>query len=166
MLAAVAIASVIALIATSAVLWSHSASESARADVAEVNLQQTTARVKDLTSQLDTANATLATTKKDLDTRTTELTASKAENADLTTRVGELGNEKAQVQDERNAAQELSRLGATAAAGMADCRDRLLDIIGYVLDEYYLTASAALDAATPICQAANSAVAAFQAAAG
>ena len=166
LLGAVAIASVFALIVTSAILWSRSASESARAEVAEVNLQRTTDRVKELTTELDAANATLTTTKRDLDARTTELTASKAENADLTTRVGELGNEKAQVQDERNAAQELSRLGAEAAAGMADCRDRLLDIIGYVLDEFYIVASAALDVATPICQSANSAVAAFQAAAG
>ena len=166
LLGAVAIASVFALIVTSAILWSRSASESARAEVAEVNLQRTTDRVKELTTELDAANATLTTTKRDLDARTTELTASKAENEDLTTRVGELGNEKAQVQDERNAAQELSRLGAEAAAGMADCRDRLLDIIGYVLDEFYIVASAALDVATPICQSANSAVAAFQAAAG
>jgi hypothetical protein len=110
-------------------------------------------------TELRTTRAELEQTREDLETTTAELAA-----AEL--RVSELANEKAAVQDERNAAQEISRLGANAAAMMADCRDRLLDAMGYLVDQYYIVASAALEVASPICQAANSAVAEFSDALG
>lgn len=109
--------------------------------------------------QLTRTRASLASTSATLK----EVTA---DRDSLDARVSELTNEKAQVQDERNAAQELARLGADAAQQMLDCRDRILDAMTSMASSYYISASAELDAATPVCQRANSAVAAFSDAAG
>ncbi|MFM7067824.1 MAG: hypothetical protein ACKOYM_00030 [Actinomycetes bacterium] len=152
-LVAVAIAAVlVGLLGTSISFWNQANNQADRANVAEANLANT--------------RNTLAATQRELTSANTKIADTEAKVKELTTRVSELGNEKAKVQDERNAAQELSRLGAQAASAMVDCRDRLVDIIGYIVDEYYATASAALDVATPVCQSANSAIRAFQAAAG
>lgn len=140
-------------------LFAQSRAQRDRAELAESELVATRGR-------LDETTATLERTQGELTSKQTALDAANAANGDLTTRVSELGNEKAQVQDERNAAQELGRLGADAAAQMTSCADLLVDIIGYVLEEFYATASIALDTATPVCQSASSAVGAFQAAAG
>ena len=147
------------LLGASVGFFVQSRSQRDRAERAESTLAQTQA-------QLDETTANLERTENEAATTQTELDAANAANGDLTTRVSELGNEKAQVQDERNAAQELSRLGADAAAQMTSCADLLVDIISYVLNESYLIASSALDRATPVCQSASTAVGAFQAAAG
>ncbi|MEI2654421.1 MAG: hypothetical protein V9G12_20130 [Microthrixaceae bacterium] len=42
----------------------------------------------------------------------------------------------------------------------------MLDALSYVLDEYYVSAAAALDAAKPTCQMANTLVAQLQSAIG
>ena len=89
-----------------------------------------------------------------------------AKSQALDLRISELTNEKAQVQDERNVAQEVSRLGGVAASQMLDCRDRLLDAMSSLVggSSYYPNysgMSARLDAAVPICQQANSSIDAF-----
>jgi len=155
-LAVLAAAGVLGVVAG---LFAQSRSQRDRAERAESELAAAQL-------QLDETAATLERTQQELATKQAALDAANAANGDLTTRVSELGNEKAQVQDERNAAQELSRLGADAAAQMTSCADLLVDIVGYVLEESYTTASIALDTATPVCQSASSAVGAFQAAAG
>lgn len=139
-------AAVLSLAATSAILWQHGANETERADQAEALLGETRKELRSTTSDLK-------------DTKT-KLDASTTANNDLTRRVSELGNEKSQVQDERNAAQEVSRLAAKAAAEMQECRDRVLDAAQMVLYDI-VEATAILEAATPICQQANSDVAAF-----
>jgi len=154
-----AVASVLALVITSAVLLAQLNEQRQRADAAEATLASTR-------SQLALAQKALDETQKDLASRDAELAKSVAENTDLTTRVSELGNEKAKVQDERNAAEEVSRLGARAASGMLDCRNRLIDALDYIIDELYISGSAALEAATPVCQQANTDIAAFDAAIG
>ncbi len=154
-----AVASVLALVATSVVLLTQLNEQRQRADAAEATLASTR-------SQLALAQKALDETQKDLASRDAELAKSVAENTDLTTRVSELGNEKAKVQDERNAAEEVSRLGARAASGMLDCRNRLIDALDYIIDELYISGSAALEAATPVCQQANTDIAAFDAAIG
>jgi len=154
-----AVASVLALVVTSAVLLAQLNEQRQRADAAEATLANTR-------SQLALAQKALDETQKDLASRDAELAKSVAENTDLTTRVSELGNEKAKVQDERNAAEEVSRLGARAASGMLDCRNRLIDALDYIIDELYISGSAALEAATPVCQQANTDIAAFDAAIG
>ena len=110
--------------------------------------------------------ADLASTTDDLTSTTGELATVTSRADDLEQRVSELTNEKAQVQDERNAAEEVSRLGATAAAQMLECRDLLLDamsslVSGSMLYPNYAGLSARLDAAVPVCQSANSSVDAF-----
>lgn len=98
-----------------------------------------------------------------------EVEAAEALLADTETRVSELSNEKAQVQDERNAATELAQLGAQAALKMADCRDQLLDAMGYMTGRtiYAINmATTLLDAAVPVCQSANSLIEDFADAAG
>lgn len=158
-LRALAVLVVAGLLGAAVGLFAQSRAQRDRAELAESELVSTRA-------QLDEATANLERTQGELTSRQAALDAANAANGDLTTRVSELGNEKAQVQDERNAAQELGRLGADAAAQMTSCADLLVDIIGYVLEEFYATASIALDAATPVCQSASAAVGAFQAAAG
>ncbi len=118
-----------------------------RATNAEELAEQRAVELRSTRDELDEARRNLAATTATLEA--TEL------------RVSELTNEKAAVQDERNAAQELARLGADAATMMLDCRDRILDAMSYILDSSYLSVSTVLDAALPVCQAANTAVAAF-----
>lgn len=141
---------VVALLAGIGILWQRASQERERAEAAERSLAE-------LTEQLRSTQSELATT-------TERLATADGEVEDLTLRVSELSNEKAQVQDERNAAQELNRLGADAASRMLDCRDQVLLALDYVLDEYYLSASDVLESAVPICNAADDAVAAFSAA--
>jgi hypothetical protein len=110
-------------------------------------------------AELEETSAVLEKTTADLATMTSE-------RDDQTQRVTELSNEKAQVQDERNASQELARLGAVSAQEMQDCRNQLLDVMSAMLDSSVYVASAMLDAVVPVCQSANTSVAAFADAAG
>lgn len=142
-----ALAMVVLLAISIGVLWTHASTESERADSAEASLATRT-------TELDESRALHRKVSDELATASEQV-----EN--LTMRVSELSNEKAQVQDDRNAAQELNRLGAEASAKMLECRDRVLLVLDYVLDEYYSSASAALDVAGPICDDADAAVAAF-----
>lgn len=114
-----------------------------------------------LEQQLQRTESDLSALRGDLEDSQAELTAMTSERDDLELRVSELSNEKANVQDERNAAQELSRLGADAAEQMLDCRNRLLDVMESMLYASLASVNSQLDAVTPICQSANSAVAAF-----
>lgn len=120
------------------------------ADLAESRGEQ----LAETKGSLDKANTDLAKANTDLSQVTTERDA-------LKLRVSEVTNEKAQVQDERNVAQEAARLGAIAAQKMFDCRNMLLDAMSAMIDEYYSTATARIKEAVPVCQAANSAVSAF-----
>ena len=63
-----------------------------------------TDRANQAEATLAATDAELTQTKESLDERTNDLSDSNEENADLTARVSELSNEKAEVQDERNAA--------------------------------------------------------------
>jgi len=83
----------------------------------------------------------LATTQKDLDGVTSELTAVREQLATATTRITELANEKAQIGDEVATQQQLAdyqkRVGA-AAATVASALDRCVTaqqtLIGYLRD--------------------------------
>lgn len=128
--------------------------------------RQQTERAEAAEVSLASVEADLASTTDDLTSTTGELATVTSRADDLEQRVSELTNEKAQVQDERNAAEEVSRLGATAAAQMLECRDLLLDamsslVSGSMLYPNYAGLSARLDAAVPVCQSANSSVDAF-----
>ncbi|MFZ4434811.1 MAG: hypothetical protein ACOYOQ_16595, partial [Microthrixaceae bacterium] len=102
--------------------------------------------------ELAASQALVTKTKGELDAVTNE-------RNELKQRVSEVTNEKAQAQDERNAARELARLGSIAAQQMLDCRNRLIDAMrSFIYGDY---ATSELDAAVPVCQQANSAVAAF-----
>ncbi len=130
-----------------------------RATRAEKSLVSTSATLDRTKSSLTTSESSLTSTKGLLATET-----ARAQALDL--RISELTNEKAQVQDERNVAQEVSRLGGIAASEMLDCRDRLLDAMSSLVggSSYYPNysgMSARLDAAVPICQQANSSIDAF-----
>lgn len=108
----------------------------------------------------------LTETKASLDKATTALSEVTTERDSLKQRVTEVTNEKAQVQDERNASQEVARLGGLAAQQMLDCRDRLLTAMRSLVSGFDVTTSVLLDRAVPVCQAANSAVSAFSDALG
>ncbi len=130
-----------------------------RATRAEESLASTSATLDKTEASLTTSESALTSTKGLLATETT-----RAQALDL--RISELTNEKAQVQDERNVAQEVSRLGGIAASQMLDCRDRLLGAMSALVggSSYYPNysgMSARLDAAVPICQEANSSIDAF-----
>ncbi len=111
--------------------------------------------------QLTETNADLKETKAALEKASADLATTSTERDSLKLRVSEVTNEKAQVQDERNAAQEVARLGAIAAQKMLDCRNRIIDAMSSLLDGYLGSTSAQLDSAVPVCQEANSAVAEF-----
>jgi hypothetical protein len=120
---------------------------------------RTAAELAETTAALDESEASLAKT-------TAELAEMTSDRDDQTQRVAELSNEKAQIQDERNASQELARLGAVAAQEMQNCRNQLLDVMTAMFDSSIYVVNAMLDAVVPVCQAANSSVAAFSDAAG
>jgi len=128
---------------------------------AAVTAAQFRSRALDAEQQAERRLDQLRTTEAELADLRADHEAMTKERDDLELRVSELANEKAAVQDERNAARELARLGANAAEKMLECRNKILDAMGYILDDYYLAASTALDVAVPVCQAANTAVAAF-----
>ena len=88
----------------------------------------------------------LATTRANLGKQTEQ-------NDTLNRRITELTNEKAQVQDERNAAQEAAKLGMQAISDVNDCYSDLLDQIG---STYVYTPAS--------CDAAERSVSAFAAA--
>lgn len=62
------------------------------------------------------------------------------------------------MQDERNAAREVSSLATQAAGKMLECRDRILDAMQYSAAQLYDSTISALDDAAPICQEANTLV--------
>jgi len=147
------------LVAQIFVFRGNAQEQAERATRAEKSLASTSATLDKTESALTTSESSLTSTKGLLATETT-----RAQALDL--RISELTNEKAQVQDERNVAQEVSRLGGIAASQMLDCRDRLLDAMSALLggSSYYPNysgMSARLDAAVPICQEANSSIDAF-----
>lgn len=108
----------------------------------------------------------LSTTARELATTRSRLHEAVATRDSLEQRISQLTNDKAQIQDQRNAAQELARLGAQAAQQMLECRDQILDAMESMAADLYATASAQLDTAVSLCQSANSAVAQFSDAAG
>lgn len=108
----------------------------------------------------------LDTTARELATTRSRLREAAAARDSLEQRISQVTNDKAQVQDQRNAAQELARLGAQAARQMLECRDQILDAMRSMAADLYGAASAQLDAAVSVCQSANSAVAQFSDAAG
>ncbi len=147
------------LVAQIFVFRGNAQEQAERATRAEKSLASTSATLDKTESDLTTSESALTSTKGLLATETT-----RAQALDL--RISELTNEKAQVQDERNVAQEVSRLGGIAASQMLDCRDRLLDAMSALVggSSYYPNysgMSARLDAAVPICQEANSSIDAF-----
>ena len=118
------------------------------------------------TERAEAAEVSLASVEADLASTTDDLTSTTGELATVTSRADDLEQRVSEVQDERNAAEEVSRLGATAAAQMLECRDLLLDamsslVSGSMLYPNYAGLSARLDAAVPVCQSANSSVDAF-----
>ena len=147
------------LVAQIFVFRGNAQEQAERATRAEKSLASTSATLDKTESSLTTSESALTSTKGLLATET-----AKSQALDL--RISELTNEKAQVQDERNVAQEVSRLGGVAASQMLDCRDRLLDAMSSLVggSSYYPNysgMSARLDAAVPICQQANSSIDAF-----
>lgn len=146
--------------------WRVAGINSDRADQAEASLQSARSDLATSREDASKANSQLASTKSELNTALANVTRLERENVTLTDRISEVSNDKAQAQDERNAAAELARIGAEAGAKMLECRDRVLDALSYVLDEYYVSAAAALDAAKPTCQMANTLVAQLQSAIG
>lgn len=128
--------------------------------------EKTSQQLASTTANLDTTRTKLDETVTALDDTKSKLAAETSRADDLDQRVAELSNEKAKVQDERNASQELARLGAVAAQQMLDCRNKLLDVMSLMLDSSYIVVSARMEAIVPVCQEANSAVAAFSDATG
>lgn len=138
----------------------------ARTDAVTQELAAANAEVEATSEQLVVTSGDLDMTRQELIASRGKVTALEGQIADLTERISGLSNDKAKVQDEKRAAEVVSRLANSAAEGMLECRNRLLDAMGYVVDRAYSSATRVLDAALPVCQRANSEVAALKEAVG
>lgn len=89
------------------------------------------------------------------------LRRSESDVATLARRQRELANEKAQVEDARAAlAAQASELEDVAAA-YVDCKDGLIDLLGYLANEDYASANTAADAVSADCEYADDALAGY-----
>jgi small-conductance mechanosensitive channel len=89
------------------------------------------------------------------------LRRSESDVATLARRQRELANEKAQVEDARAAvAAQASELEDVAAA-YVDCKDGLIDLLGYLARDDFASANAAVDAVSTDCEYADETLSAY-----
>jgi hypothetical protein len=94
------------------------------------------------------------------------LLRSEADVATLARRQRELANEKAQVEDARaQLAAETTALEDVASA-FIDCKDGLIDVLGYIADDEYYLANAYYDEVSADCSSAEDALATYHASYG
>jgi hypothetical protein len=130
-----------------------------------------------LESNIDQLNGLLVERSGMLDARTREVnriaatvrkqeTALRGSEADVVTleqRQRALAAEKAQVEDERAALVVQSSALETVASAFVDCKDGLVQLLGYVLDEDYSSAEAIVSDVSTDCGYAESALSNYNA---
>lgn len=128
-----------------------------------------------LERNVSTLNRLLVDRSNRLDSRTRELnrmaakvrkqgdalSQSEADVSSLERRQRELANEKAQVEDDRAALTVQASSLEDVAGAFVDCKDGLVDLLGYILDEDYFSARAVLDDVDSDCGYAESALATY-----
>jgi hypothetical protein len=165
LLAAVVVLLVVAALSTTGYL---AYSNKSRADRWE-------ARSLALERNVDELNVVLVERSNALDARTRELNRiartvkaqqralrrSEADVSSLSSRQRALAAEKAAVEDSRAGLAIQASSLEDVADGFVDCKDGLVDLLGYILDEDYFSANAVIGGVADDCQYAESALSSY-----
>lgn len=135
----------------------------ARAFRLERNTEQLNGLLSERSTQLNERTSELNTLAATVARQQSALSRSESDVASLTERQQRLAAEKARVEDERAQLQiQASALDGVASA-FVDCKDGLVELLGYVLDDDFASAGVIVDRVSADCDYAENSLASYRA---